>query len=111
MMVQNLAEQEQLTAFLRDNPATLLYFSADGCGVCTVLLPKVEALLQQEYPRVALGKLNCSRSPELAAGHGVFTVPTLVLYFEGRETQRFARNVSLGQLREALARPYQLLFD
>jgi len=110
-MVQNLAEQEQLTAFLRDNPAALLYFSADGCGVCTVLLPKVEALLQQEYPRVALGKLNCSRSPELAAGHGVFTVPTLVLYFDGRETQRFARNVSLGQLREALARPYQLLFD
>lgn len=110
-MVQNLAEQEPLASFIQGNPAALIYFSADGCGVCTVLLPKIEALLEQEFPRVALGRINCSQSPDLAAHYGVFTVPTLVLYFDGRETRRFARNVSLGQLREALARPYQLLFS
>jgi thioredoxin-like negative regulator of GroEL len=106
-----LNEAAQLQAFVRDHPAAALYFSGDDCNVCQALFPKVEALLQQEYPRIGLGKLNCTRHPQLAAQQGVFTVPTLILYFDGREAQRFARNISLGQLREALDRPYGLLFD
>ena len=100
---------DALQAFVAENPAALLYFSAEGCGVCTVLLPKVEALLREEFPRAGLARIDCSARPELAAQQGVFAVPTLVLFFDGREAQRFARNVSLGQLREAMARPYRLL--
>jgi thioredoxin-like negative regulator of GroEL len=108
---ESLVEQGQLDAFVRAHPAVALYFSGDSCNVCSVLFPKVEALLQQEFPRMGLGKINCTRHPEVAAQHGVFAVPTLILYFDGREAQRFSRNISLGQLREALERPYRLLFD
>lgn len=109
-MTEIVDTAEQLEGFVADHPAALLYFTGNGCNVCQALLPKVETLLQQEFPRVGLSKINCSEQPEIAAQHGVFTVPSLILYFEGRERQRFARNISLGQLREALARPYQLLF-
>lgn len=106
-----LSEHGEIERFVAEHPAAALYFSGDNCNVCSVLFPKVEALLAEDFPRVGLGKLNCTQSPEAAAQHGVFTVPTLILYFDGREAQRFSRNISLGQLREALARPYQLLFD
>ncbi|MCW8829821.1 MAG: thioredoxin family protein [Gammaproteobacteria bacterium] len=110
-MTEIVDTAEQLEGFIADHPAAVFYFSGNDCNVCQSLFPKVETLLQQEFPRVGLGKINCSEQPEMAAQHGVFTVPSLILYFEGRETQRFARNISLGQLREALARPYQLLFE
>lgn len=110
-MTEILAEQEQLKGFIANNEGALLYFSGDDCSVCTALLPKIEVLLAQEFPRVALGKVNCSGTPEVAAQEGVYTVPTIVLYFDGRETGRFSRNISLGQLREAMLRPYQLLFE
>lgn len=110
-MSEELTGQEQLNTYIAEHPAAILYFSGDNCNVCQVLLPKVEALLEEEFPRVGLGKINCGKQPELAAQHSVFAVPTLVLYFDGNESQRFSRNISLGQLRDALARPYQLLFD
>ena len=110
-MTTMLEQQAQLEDFVQEKPAALIYFSGDGCNVCQVLFPKVEAMLVEEFPKVGLGKLNCTNHPEIAAQNGVFAIPTLVLYFDGREVQRFARNVSLGQLREALARPYQLLFN
>lgn len=110
-MTEILAEKGPLKAFIEDNQAAVLYFSGDDCNVCSVLLPKVEAVLEQEFPRVALAEINCSLSPELAAQEGVFTVPTIILYFDGREAHRFSRNISLGQLRDTMARPYQLLFE
>lgn len=109
-MTEQLVDETQLEAFVAANPAAALYFSGEGCNVCTVLFPKLEALLQQEYPRMGLARVDCARSPELAAQQGVFAIPTLILYFDGREAHRFSRNIGLGQLREALARPYQLLF-
>lgn len=110
-MAETLAEKEPLKAFIEDNEAAVLYFSGDDCNVCSVLWPKVELMLGQEFPRADLAKINCSLSPELAAQEGVFSVPTVILYFDGRETHRFSRNISLGQLRDAMARPYQLLFE
>lgn len=110
-MAAELTSQSLLDAHVQAYPAAMIYFSGDDCSVCQVLFPKVEAMLAEEFPRVGLGKMNCSAHPDIAAQHGVFAVPTLVLYFDGREAQRFARNISLGQLRDALARPYQMLFD
>lgn len=109
-MADVLTDAAQLEAFVAGQPAAVVYFSGDDCEVCKVLFPKVEALLQQAFPRMGLGKLNCSAHPDVAAHCGVFAVPTLILYFDGHESQRFARNFSIGQLRDALARPYRLLF-
>jgi thioredoxin-like negative regulator of GroEL len=110
-MTEILKDEAGLQAFVADEVAAVIYFSGDDCNVCSVLFPKVEAFLQQEFPRAGFARLNCSEYPEIAAQHGVFAIPTLVLYFDGREAQRFARNISLGQLREALDRPYRMLFE
>lgn len=111
MVAEILGDEAAVEAFVQGQPAALLYFSGDDCGVCHALYPKVETLLQEAFPKVGLGRINCSNTPGVAAQYGVFAVPTVVLFFDGREAQRFARNFSLGQLQEALARPYQMLFE
>ena len=109
--MQEILNETQFGGFIRDHSAAALWFSAPDCSVCRVLLPKVAEMLEQEFPRLVLARVDCAASPALAAARGVFTIPTLLLFFDGRETQRLTRNFSLGQIRESLVRPYRLLFE
>ena len=48
---------------------------------------------------------------ELAAQQLIFSVPTIVLYADGDEVQRFSRNVGLSELKFALIRIKELSQD
>ncbi len=106
--MSHCAEIERL---IRQAPAVALYFTGPDCGVCQALWPKVEALLQREFPRIQRRRIELALQPELAAQRQVFSVPTLLFYFDGRETQRFGRSFSLQQVCDAIQRPYGLFFD
>jgi thioredoxin-like negative regulator of GroEL len=105
------AAYEALQRILADHAAVLAYFTGRDCGVCKVLKPKVLELLKSEFPHVHLFEVDCQAQPALAARLGVLSVPTVVLYFDGREGARFVRLFAIGDLRDALMRPYRLLFD
>ncbi len=89
----------------------LLYFSHDKCGVCKVLRPKVESLLKQQFPNLTFSYHNVEKEPAFAAGLSVFTIPILLVYFEGQEFYRFSGSVSIGELANTLQRPYDLKFS
>ena len=101
----------EFSAWLSDHPLCAVYFSAPDCAVCEVLKPKLFELLQQRFPKLALGEVDCSVSAELAAQQMVFTIPTLIVYFEGREGIRQVRSFSLGELAGELARPYGIFTE
>jgi thioredoxin-like negative regulator of GroEL len=100
----------ELQALLAREPAVLLYFSTPDCRVCQALRPKVAGLLAAQFPRLRGVYVDCAALPAAAAGHGVFSVPTLLAFFDAREWVRRGRAVSLDELRAALARPYALRF-
>lgn len=91
--------------------AALLYFYHDGCGPCRTLRPKVEQLLQEEFPNMELVLVNGPEQRLLAAQFNVFAHPTLIGFFEGKEFFRKSKYVSVQELREAIQRPYALAFD
>ncbi len=88
----------------------LSYFSHDKCSVCKVLLPKIEQLLSEEFPKAILNYCNMEINTEIAAHNSVFTAPTIIIYVQGKEYKRYSRNLSLMVLKEDLARPYHLLY-
>ncbi len=90
--------------------ATLKYFSHQDCNVCKVLMPKIQHLLNEEFPKMEFQYINVQEQPDVAASFQVFTVPTILIFFEGKEYYRFARNLSINQLKEAIERPYNMLF-
>ncbi len=109
--MQELNDEKEYDDFLRGHLAAAIWFSAPECNVCHVLLPKVAEMLQQEFPQVALARVDCAAATGLAAVNGVLSIPTLLLCFDGHEAQRFVRNFGIGQVREALSRPYRLMFE
>ncbi|MBD3410413.1 MAG: thioredoxin [Ignavibacteriales bacterium] len=106
-----MSEQPKLSEAFDDAALVVGYFSAPDCGVCKTLRPKVEELLAENYPEAAFRYVNVENEPTLAATNNVFAVPTIILFAEGKETKRFARHLSVGELTEALDRYYGMLYD
>jgi thioredoxin 1 len=96
---------------IKDSQALLIYFYSDQCAPCISLRPKVEQLLKEDYPEMKLQLINSQHFPEITASFSVFAFPSLILFFEGREQQRFSKYVSIQQLHETIGRPYSLIFD
>ena len=91
--------------------AALLLFGGEACGVCRVLKPQIEAMLADEFPALEGCYLDCQGQASMfCAQEGVFSLPVVQVWFDGRKFAEFARVFSLGQVREAIARPYQMAF-
>lgn len=89
----------------------LLFYSGAQCGVCHALLPKVQELLEQNFPKMRFANVDCEAHPDIAAQHQVFTVPTIDIYFAGKSTTRLSSHFSIEQLSLAIQRQYSLLFE
>ena len=100
---------------LRNKIATgkgvLLYLSSDSCSVCKVLRPKVTELLHEQFPLMVSHYVDIEKSPVISGQFSVFTIPTILIYFEGKEQVRYSRNISLHQLEASISRPYKLVFE
>jgi thioredoxin-like negative regulator of GroEL len=109
--MKTLMNQSLLEESIKDAKALLVYFYSDQCAPCISLRPKVEQLLKEDYPEMKLQLINSQSYPEITASFSVFAFTTLILFFEGREQQRFSKYVSIQQLHETIGRPYSLIFD
>jgi thioredoxin 1 len=101
---------EALQELMSEKRGLVLYFSNDMCSVCRVLKPKVEDLLADQFPEMELRYIDTDKSPLLSGQYSVFTIPTILIFFDGKEQARLSRNISLHQLTETIARPYSLIF-
>jgi thioredoxin-like negative regulator of GroEL len=102
---------ETLRLLPKLHKALLIYFFHDQCAPCAILRPKVTALIKESFPEIELVFVDGRANPDLPASVGVFAFPTLLLYFEGSETGRWSKYVSIAQLESSISRPYTLLFD
>ena len=66
----------------------LLDFWAEWCGPCRMIGPFVEQLAEEYSDRVKVGKVNVDEEQDLAGRHGVVSIPTLVLYKDGKVTNQ-----------------------
>ncbi|MDO9510880.1 MAG: thioredoxin family protein [Bacteroidales bacterium] len=89
----------------------VLYFYNDDCPPCMALRPKIEFLLKKEFPLMNLIFINAAQNPEYTASMMIFSAPTIVVFFEGKEYMRYGKNASVMQIKEDLQRPYSLLFN
>ena len=97
--------------FLNANPTAAIYYSTPECNVCKVLKPKFKEMLSDKFPKISFAYVDVSDAKELAAQNSVFTVPTIVFFFDGKESLRKSRNINLIELKKELERPYSFLFE
>ncbi|UMB62017.1 thioredoxin family protein [Lutibacter sp. A80] len=102
---------ENLQKIIETNSAVLLYFSTNSCSVGEALEPKVKNLTTTLFPKIQFISIDLNMSPEISANFSAFVEPTILVFFEGKETIRRSRNISVFELEDAIKRPYQLIFE
>ncbi len=110
-MENELVTTEQLKAHVKDKMASMLYFYSDHCAPCLSLRPKVIKMVKDEFPEIELAFVNSEKYPDLPAQYNVFSNPTLILFFDGREYRRESKYISISQLTAEIERPYQMIFE
>lgn len=103
-------ELSTLQHHIAQSAALLLYFYSDHCAPCISLRPKVQKMIQDDFTEMQIILVNSEDYPEITANYGVFSNPTLVVFFEGKEFQRWSKFVAVSQIASALERPYALMF-
>ncbi len=97
--------------YVKEKPAVLVYLSTETCSVCKILKPKVINLINTNFPKMDFLFIDCEKEKEIAAQNTVFTVPTILVYFDGKENIRKSRNVGIEQLNSEIERTYNLKFS
>lgn len=100
---------EEIEDIIKDELGVLLYFSTPTCNVCHALKPKIIEAFEEHFPQIKQYFIDSSLSPDIPASLGIFSVPTIVVFLDGKEFARESRNVSVGALIEKIARPYEMM--
>lgn len=62
----------------------LVDFWAPWCGPCRMLEPIVEELAKDFKDKAKVGKLNVDESPQTAGKFGVMSIPTILIFKDGK---------------------------
>ena len=72
----------------RNDIPVVVDFWAPWCGPCKMMAPAFEQATAQLEPRVRTAKLNTEEARVIAGEYNIRSIPTLVLFHNGREVAR-----------------------
>jgi len=68
---------------------TLVDFWAAWCNPCRMVAPVIDELAAEYEGRAKVAKVDIDREGALAVRYGVMSIPTVVLFSDGKEVKRF----------------------
>lgn len=95
--MEHLTNIEDIERTLAGHRLCLFYIKAPDCGVCHVMLGKVERLAER-YPAVCSFYTDIREEPLIAGRFLVYSGPTVLLFMEGNEVYRGSQFISLEEL-------------
>lgn len=73
---------------LKSNLPVLVYFWAPWCGPCKVSGPIIDQLEKDYASKAKVGKLNVDENPQVPQSYIVMSIPTVVIFKNGKEIKR-----------------------
>jgi thioredoxin 2 len=82
---------EDFDELVRDAKTPVLVdFWAAWCGPCRAVAPELEKLASQRAGVAIIAKVDTDAQPELSARFAIRSIPTMIVFKDGRETDRIS---------------------
>ena len=82
-MITNITKENFEAEVLKADTPVLVDFWASWCGPCKMIAPEVEQVAMERNDIKAC-KINVDEQGELAIRHGVISIPTLLIFKDGK---------------------------
>ncbi|MCD6594411.1 thioredoxin [bacterium] len=87
---------------LKSGIPVLIDFYADWCAPCKMMEPAVEAFADAYIQKVSVFKLNVDENPMIAAQFHIMSIPTMLVFKNGKPVTSIIGAVSLKKLVEKM---------
>lgn len=88
MATKNISDSDFETNVLQGKTPVLVDFWAPWCGPCRMAGPVLEELSEEYKDKVSIVKLSVDENPITSQKYGVMSIPTTILFKDGKEVGR-----------------------
>ncbi|HEU4952501.1 MAG TPA: thioredoxin [Holophagaceae bacterium] len=96
-LVAHISDAEFPTA-VKDG-VTLVDFWAPWCGPCKAIAPMLDELAGELGGKAKIVKINVDDNPEVAGSFGIMSIPTLILFKDGKPVNKLVGGQPKPQLK------------
>ncbi len=88
---------------LASDKTVLVDFWAEWCGPCKMVAPVLDEIAGENKDKIKIAKLDIDRNPSAARDYQVMSIPTMIVFQDGKPVKQIVGAQPKAKLLEALA--------